>query len=116
MPPANADETEGKTTSDLSLEVMRKGTSTKKGLACRFSCKFFHGSDTLLLYIAEDSYVIDLDDMIDKNEILKMIRNSYSKFKETFDVRKLGTILQNRSLIPLNEAGIDVDAILPLLN
>lgn len=63
----------------------------------------------------EDSYVIDLADIIDKNELLTMIRNSNSKVKENFDLRKLGTVLQNKSLIALNESGIDLNAILPML-
>jgi hypothetical protein len=44
-----------------------------------------------------------------------MIRNSYSKFQEKFDLRKFGTILQNRTLRALDETGIDLDAVLPLL-
>ena len=44
-----------------------------------------------------------------------MIRNSYSKFKEKFDFRKSGTVLQHKSEIALDETEIDLDAILPLL-
>ncbi|MEP6616424.1 MAG: hypothetical protein ABJA57_07585 [Ginsengibacter sp.] len=99
----------------LSLDVQKKRTAEKKGIACRFSCRFTSENETILEYAAEDSYVIDLEDVIDKSELLKMIRNSYSKFKETFEFRKLGTILQSRSVAPLNESMINVDAILPLL-
>ncbi|CAN5849486.1 hypothetical protein BH11BAC4_BH11BAC4_08220 [soil metagenome] len=103
-------------TAAISLEVMKKTAQTKKGIACRFSCKFRNGEKVILLYVAQDSYVIDLEDKVDKREVLNMIRNSYSKFNEKFDFRKLGTILQHRTLTPLDEAGIDIDAILPLLN
>jgi len=114
-PPVNAGE-DGKPISNLiSLEVMRKRVSTKKGIACRFSCRFITDDETILKYIAEDSYVIDLADIIDRNELMTMIRNSYSKFKEKFDLRKIGTVLQNKSLIALDESGIDTDAILPML-
>lgn len=116
MPPNALSDPDGKITSHISLEVMKKTAATKKGIACRFSCKFFNGSDTILLYVGEDSYVIDLDDKIDKNEILKMLRNSYSKFTEKFEFRKLGTILQDKKLKSLDEANINIDAIVPLLN
>jgi len=116
MPPNNFTDSEPQITSHISLEVMKKSAPTKKGIACRFSCKFFNGSDTILLYVGEDSYVIDLADKIDKNEILKMLRNSYSKFTEKFEFRKLGTILQDKKLKPLDEANINIDAITPLLN
>ena len=107
---------EGKKISNfITLDVMKKQASTKKGITCRFSCRFVMGDETILEYVAEDSYVIDLVDIIDKNELLTMIRNSYSKFKEKFDLRKFGTPLGNKSLIPLDESGIDLNAILPLL-
>ena len=99
-----------------SFDVMKKRAADKKGLACRFSCCFKTDTQALLVYIGEDSYVIDLEDKINDKELLKMIRNSYSKFKDTFDLRKLGTILENRTLSVLDEAGIDLDAILPLLD
>src|ERR1700712_1595051 len=69
----------------ISLDVMKKTASTKKGIACRFTCRFSIEDETILEYVGEDSYVIDLEDMVDKNELLTMIRNSYSKFKEKFD-------------------------------
>ncbi|MGE5105988.1 MAG: hypothetical protein ACM3H8_00460 [Sphingobacteriales bacterium] len=116
IPPVDVSELGEKIISHISLDVMKKRASTKKGIACRFSCKFVNGEDTILLYIAEDSYVIDLEDVIDKYELLRMIRNSYSKFKEKFDLRKLGTALQHQSLSPLDETRIDLDLILSLLN
>ena len=115
MPPAGFGSAD-KINTEITLEVMKKTAPEKKGLACRFTFRFHCGKDPILLYVAQDSYVIDLEDKINATDVHTMLRNSYSKFKETFDLRKLGTILQNRSLIPLNEAGIDVDAILPLLN
>ena len=97
------------------LDVMKKRATTKKGIACRFSCGFVAGDKSILVYVAEDSYVIDFEDVIDKKELLTMIRNSFSKFKEQFEFRKLGTVLQDKSLIPLDESKIELDAILPLL-
>jgi hypothetical protein len=113
MPPAD---NEGEITSNLVLEVMKKTAPTKKGLACRFTCRFVNGSNTILLYIAEDSYVIDLADTIDKNEVLKMLRNSYAKCKEKYEFRSLGTVLQNVPMPPLQEFNLNADAIVPLLN
>ena len=98
-----------------SLDVMRKRASTKKGIACRFSARFVFENKTILDYVAEDSYVIDFEDVIDKNELLKMIRNSFSKFKDKFELRKLSTVLYNRSIRALDESKMDLDAILPLL-
>jgi hypothetical protein len=99
----------------ISLDVMRKRAGTKKGIACRFSCRFILENETILEYTGEDSYVIDLADKIDKNELLTMIRNSYSKFKEKFDLRKSGSSLEGNSLRTLDENKIDLDSILPLL-
>jgi hypothetical protein len=114
-PPANVENSEEKLLTYTSLDVMKKKAPTKKGIACRFTCYFIKGNDKILEYEGEDSYVIDLDDVIDKNEVLSMLRNSYSKFKERFDIRKLGTILQDRTLAPLEETQIDLDAVVPLL-
>jgi hypothetical protein len=102
--------------SELSLEVMRKSASTKKGLACKFTCRYYAGEKTILIYVAQDSYVIDLDDTIDAVEVHRMIKNSYSKFKEKFDLRKLGTILQKASMHPFDETKMDISEILHFLN
>ena len=98
-----------------SLDVMKKRAATKKGIACRFNCRFVLESETILQYVASDSYVIDVADIIDRNELLTMIRNSHSKFIEKFDIRKLGTVLQDTPLKALDVNNIDLDAILPLL-
>ncbi|MEO7315794.1 MAG: hypothetical protein ABIW47_11440 [Ginsengibacter sp.] len=98
-----------------SLDVQKKRASTKKGIAFRFSCRFTFGNKIILNYVGEDSYVIDFDEVIDEHELLTMIRNSFSKFKDKFDLRKLATVLQNRSLRPLDESMINIVAILPLL-
>lgn len=115
QPPVNSMAAQEKISNFTSLDVMKKRAGTKKGIACRFSCRFVIENETILEYEAEDSYVIDMGDIIDKSELLKMIRNSYSKFKEKFDFRKSGTLLQNKSLRALDETEIDLDAILPLL-
>src|SRR5664279_2772408 len=115
FPPAGFNEATDKILSFTSLDVMKKRAATKKGIACRFTCYFAIGKEKILDYIGEDSYVIDLPDVIDKHELLIMIRNSFSKFRDKFDVRKLGTILQDRTLAPLEESSINLDAILPLL-
>lgn len=114
-PPVNSIGMGEKLSSFVTLDVMKKRAATKKGLACRFSCRFTIENETILEYIAEDSYVIDLPDIIDRNEVLRMIRNSYSKFKEKFDLRKSGTVLNDKTLKPLDEKQINLDAILPLL-
>ena len=83
IPPPTLDSTD-KITSDITLEVMKKVAPSKKGLACRFTSRFVNGKDLILLYIAQDSYVIDLEDKIDATEIRRMLANSYSKFKEKY--------------------------------
>ena len=113
--PVITSEKEEKISQLISLDVMKKRAPTKKGIGCKFTCRFFSEGETILEYVGEDSYVIDFEEVIDKNELLKMIRNSYSKFKEKFDLRKMSTALQNRSLKALDETSIDIDAILPLL-
>ena len=115
QPPLDFNEAEDKLLSFTSLDVMKKRASTKKGIACRFTCNFVIENKTILEYVGEDSYVIDLQDVIDKRELLTMLRNSYSKFQEKFDLRKFGTILQGRTLAPLDESQIGLDSILPLL-
>ena len=85
-PPATPIEREENIISFTSLDVMKKRATTKKGIACRFSCRFDFENKTILEYVGEDSYVIDFEDMIDKNELLNMIRNSFSKFKDKFEL------------------------------
>ena len=114
-PPENFNDSTDKILNFITLDVMKKRASTKKGIACRFTCHFLSGKDNVLNYVGEDSYVIDFADVIDKNELLVMVRNSYAKFKDKFDLRKLGTILQERTLSTLEETNIDLDAVLPLL-
>jgi hypothetical protein len=97
------------------LDVMRKRNSIRKGLACRLHCRFTNSAGPVLDYVAEHSYVINFEDIIDKTELLKMQRNSFSNFEEKFDLRKLGTVLQHENLRPMDEAVIDTDSILPLL-
>ncbi len=98
-----------------SLEVQKKRAATKKGIAFRFSCRFTFENKIILNYVGEDSYVIDFDEVIDEHELLTMIRNSFSKFKDKFDLRKLTTVFKNRSLRPLDESNVNIQAILPLL-
>ncbi|MEO7263609.1 MAG: hypothetical protein ABIW38_01795 [Ferruginibacter sp.] len=97
------------------LDVMKKRAPTKKGIACRFSTYFSLNNKDILTYVADNSYVIDLDDVIDKKELLSMIRNTYNEFKERFDLRKLGTVLQDITLKPLEENKIHFESILPML-
>ena len=115
IPPSTLDSID-KITSDLTLEVMKKTAPSKKGLACKFTSRFVNGKDLILLYIAQDSYVIDVEDKIDATEIRRMIANSYSKFKEKYELRKLGTILHNTPLNVFDENNLDISEILPLLN
>lgn len=98
-----------------SLDVMRKRSSTKKGIAFRISSRFMYQKKMILDYAGENSYVIDFDDVIDKRELQKMIRNSFTQFSEKFELRRIGTVLEHRSVMPLDESLIDFDAILPLL-
>ena len=106
---------ETKIVSFTDFDVMRKRASTKKGIACRFTCLFKIDEEIILEYVGENSYVIDFEDFIDRAELLKMIRNAFSKFNEKFDFRKLGTVLSDKTLSPLNESNIQIDAILPML-
>ncbi len=116
QPPVNFMEEGGKKLSGfITLEVMKKRAATKKGIACRFTCEFVFENETILEYVGEDSYVIDMQDVIDKNELHNMVRNSYSKFKEKFDLRKPGTVLCNKSLLPFDETKYDLDPALMLL-
>ena len=114
--PVIAVEDDEQLTGRISLSVMKKSTATKKGIACRFSCEFFFEDQVILEYEAADSYVIDHQDIIDLNEVQTMVGNSYNKFAEKFDFRKLGTVLQNKAMVPFNEKIYDLNFILPLLN
>ena len=113
--PVNTPGAEAKLSNSVSLDVMKKRAGIKKGIACRFSCLFAVENKVILEYAAENSYVIDLEDEIDRYELMRMIRNSYTQFKERFDIRKLGTVLQDKTIGPLDETQIDVNTILPLL-
>ena len=113
--PVNLPGIEIKISNTTTFDVMKKRAGIKKGIACRFTCRFITGTETILEYAGENSYVIDLEDKIDKKELVRMIDNAYARFKEKFDLRKFGTVLQNRSLAPLDQTSINFDAILPLL-
>jgi hypothetical protein len=115
-PPSDSIEEEPeKLFSFISFDVMKKRAATKKGIACRFTIRFEFENETILEYVGEDSYVIDLQDIIDKNELQRMIRNSYSKFKEKYEFKKLATVLRDKSLLPFDETKYDLDPILLLL-
>lgn len=114
-PPTKPATEETKIISYTDFDVMRKRASTKKGIACRFTCQFKIGDETVLEMVGENSYVIDFEDFIDRQELLKMIRNAFEKFNEKFNFRKLATVLSDKTLSPLNESRIDIDAILPML-
>ena len=115
-PPINSiEEDPEKLLSSISFDVMKKRATTKKGIACRFTVRFEFENKTILEYAGEDSYVIDLQDIIDKNELQRMIRNSYSKFNDKFEFKKFGTVLRNKSLLPFDETKYDLDPVLALL-
>ena len=115
-PPVNSiEDGPEKLFSSVSFDVMKKRAATKKGIACRFTVRFEYKNKTILEYVGEDSYVIDLQDIIDKNELQRMIRNSYSKFKEKFEFKKLGTVLRDKSLMAFDETKYDLDPVLVLL-
>lgn len=99
----------------ISIDVQRKRNSIKKGVAFRFRTLFVFENETILDYSGEDSYVIDFEDVVDKAEVISMVRNTYNKFTEKFDFRKTGTVLQDRSIRFLDESTINFDAIVPLL-
>ena len=115
-PPSNSIEEEPeKLVSFISFDVMKKRAATKKGIACRFTIHFVYENETILEYVGEDSYIIDLPDIIDKNELQRMIRNSYSKFNQKFEFKKLATVLRDKSLLPFDETKYDLDPVLLLL-
>ena len=116
QPPANALEADAALSNFLTLDVQRKRTATKKGIACRFTCEFVFEKQTILEYVAGDTYVIDLPDVIHINDLHTMAKNSYSKFKDAFDLRKLGTVLQDKTLLPFIETMYDFKPVLALLN
>jgi hypothetical protein len=116
-PPVNSIEDDPeKLFSSIAFDVMKKRASTKKGIACRFTVRFDFENKTILEYVGEDSYVIDLQDIIDKNELQRMIRNSFSKFKEKFEFKKLATVLRDKSLLSFDETKYDLDPVLALLH
>lgn len=114
-PPAEPLDPEETVSNFTTLDVMKKRASTKKGIACRYTCNFVYKKETILEFVGENTYVIDFEDKIDKNELLRMLRNAYTKFDEKFQLRKISTILNDAALTPLDESSINVDAILPLL-
>ncbi|MBU9935178.1 MAG: hypothetical protein KTQ13_00890 [Ferruginibacter sp.] len=116
-PPLNTlEDTPDKLTSYITLDVMKLRAASKKGIACRFTCEFVFEKRTLLEYVAANTYVIDLPDLIDRNELQTMIRNTYGLFKDKFDIRKLGTALQDKTLLPFDESRYDLEPVLALLN
>ena len=99
-----------------SFEVMKKLKGDKKGLACRFGTLVTVNGKIYLNFIAEDSYVIDMADIVDRKELITMITNSYSKFEAEFNKRKFTTAFISYTLSPFYAEKVDVDTILPLLH
>ncbi len=115
LTPGNLAESGTEVSNSTSLNVIKKRAGTKKGIACRFTNLFTVNNKIYLNYVAEDSYVIDLADVIDKKELITMISNSHSKFETEFNKRKFTTAFINHSLTPFDINKVNLDAILPLL-
>lgn len=113
--PVNGLSKDDQVLSAVSLDVMKKSAPTKKGIAFRFTCLFKLESQLILTFITEDSYVIDLEDKVDKKELRSMIRNSFNKCKEAYDLRKLTTVLHHHAIGHFNENDLDLDPVMPLL-
>jgi len=113
--PGTIDKEKDVVANTTSFEVMKKRKGDKKGLACRFGTLVTVNDKIYLNYIAEDSYVIDLADVIDRKELLTMISNSYSKFEAEFNKRKFTTAFISYTLSPFYPDKVDLEAILPLL-
>ncbi|MBI4945414.1 MAG: hypothetical protein HY840_03325 [Bacteroidetes bacterium] len=110
-PPTDTSVGEKKIISSLEFDIMKKRNSVKKGILCRFTAEFEIGNEQVLIYVGEDSYVMDFEDVVDKNELQTMIRNSYSKFNEAFEFRKLSTVLHSNYVKPFDESIIDYDVL-----
>ena len=78
-PPALPIEDQSKVLHSVDLQVQQKRTAEKKGIACRYTVQFVFDTKTILIYTGEDTYVIDLDDVVDRQELITMLRNSFSK-------------------------------------
>jgi hypothetical protein len=115
LDPGVVDKEKDRVANSTSFEVMKKRKGNKKGLSCRFSTLVKVNDKIYLNYIAEDSYVIDLTDNVDRNELVTMITNSYGKFEAEFNKRKFTTAFISYTLSPFNVHGVDFGAILPLL-
>ncbi len=116
QPPLHSiDDAGEKLTSYVTFDVMKKRNSLKKGIACRFACEFIFEKNTILEYIAEHSYVIDLEDRINRDELHTMIRNTWTMYKEKFDIRKLSTVLRDKTLTEIDETKYDLEPVLLLL-
>ena len=105
----------GELTSTVTLDVMKKRAADKKGIACRFTCQFIFEGEIILEYVAGDTYVIDLPDVIDRNELHTMINNSFAKFSAALEIRKLGTVLQDKALLPFDEKRYVLEPVLAML-
>ena len=115
LDPGNIDKEKDVVANTTSFEVMKKRKGDKKGVACRCSTLVTVNSKIYLDFIAEDSYVIDMYDSIDKKELITMVSNSYSKFEAEFNKRKFTTAFISYTLSPFYPEKVDLDTILPLL-
>jgi len=112
----NIDEKKDIVANNTTLAVMKKRKGDKKGIACQFTSLFTVNQKIYLNYIAEDSYVIDLADIVNRQELVTMITNSYSKFEAEFNKRKFTTAFISYTMRPFDVNNVDFDAILPLLD
>ena len=88
QPPAQGVSDDEPIQHEVSLQVQKKRAPTKKGIACRFKCEFIWNGQQVLEYIGEDSYVIDFEEVIDRDELSRMIMNSFTKFVEKIKISR----------------------------
>jgi len=115
LDPGVIDKEKDPVANSTSFDVMKQRKGDKKGLSCRFSTQVKVNDKIYLNYIAEDSYVIDLADNVDRAELVTMVTNSYGKFEAEFNKRKFTTAFISYTLSPFNVNLVDFAAILPLL-
>lgn len=97
----------------IPLRAIKKTNTPGKGIGMRFHHRRFVKNDTILSYIAELSYVMDEDDVVDETEMLKMFRNAYIQYQNEFFKLSEGTLLS--PLKAWDETKLNLASLLSLL-
>lgn len=97
------------------LKAIGKSNTDKKSIGFRFHHRRFKDNIVMFSYIGEVTYIIDKEDIINSEEMIKMFMSAYYKYRDYFEKRASGTPLQLSPLKLWDESKIDPISLIEIL-